>query len=59
MSHLLLSCLSLDEGYRGVSMFAERLFPSAAGHLYLLHASRDQVDQVRVFAGAAHSDFLA
>jgi diguanylate cyclase (GGDEF)-like protein len=46
MGDLLQTCLSFDEAYSVVAHSARRLFPSSAGGLYIISASRNLVDAV-------------
>ncbi|WP_157662657.1 methyl-accepting chemotaxis protein [Sulfuriferula sp. AH1] len=46
MGDTLLSCLTLEEAYKTVPKFGQQLFPLAAGHLYLLEASRNHLEAV-------------
>ena len=46
MSQVLQSCVTEQEAFQTAPRFCERLYPGAAGALYLTRASRDQVEMV-------------
>ena len=46
MGDLLQTCLTFDEAYSVVAHSAQKLFPSTAGGLYIISASRNLVDAV-------------
>ena len=59
MTDLLQSCYIMEEAYALISQFAQELFPSATGGVYLLNPSRKIAESVAVWGKSLSEDVFA
>jgi diguanylate cyclase (GGDEF)-like protein/PAS domain S-box-containing protein len=52
LGDLLQSCLNVEDAYAVIKQSAQRLFPEESGVLYLINASRNQVDAAATWGGS-------